>query len=51
MIYTTAFGFEQQNEIQKLYEENEYLKRQVKEYKDVIKKYKAYIEYIVKKTK
>jgi len=50
MIYTTAFGLEQHNEIKKIYEENEYLKRQIKEYKEVIKKYKAYIEYIVKKT-
>tara|TARA_R100000657_G_C4562020_1_gene30712 strand:- start:393 stop:545 length:153 start_codon:yes stop_codon:yes gene_type:complete len=49
MIYSKTFGIEQ-DELKKLYEENEYLKRQIKEYKEVIKKYKSYIEYIVKKT-
>lgn len=35
----------------RLYNENDYLKRQIKEYREFIKKLKEYIEYLVKKYK
>lgn len=38
-------------ELIRLYNENDYLKRQIKEYRDFIKKLKEYIEYLVKKYK
>ena len=57
MIYSNTFGIHDETEIRnykeliRLYEENAYLKRQIKEYREVIKNYKGYIEYLVKKYK